>query len=74
MDQMGTPERSFQIGGYTCTVVVEVPRFGRGERWTTQWVPQPPRHLTEEELRQYRAERARVSKDLARLLEADRYG
>jgi hypothetical protein len=71
---MGTAERSFEIGGYTCTVVVEVPRFGIGEHWTTEWAPQPPRHLTGEELRQYQAEYGRVAKDLARLLEADRYG
>jgi hypothetical protein len=66
--------RSFQVGGYTCTVVVKVPRFGRGEGWTTEWDPQPPRHLTQEELHQYRAEHARVAKELSRLLEADRYG
>jgi hypothetical protein len=66
--------RSFQVGGYTYTVVVEVPRFGRGERWTGKWEPQPPRRLTEKELRQYRAKHARVAKALARLLEAERYG
>jgi hypothetical protein len=66
--------RSFQVGGYTCTAVVEVSRFGRGERWTTEWDPQPPRRLSQEELRQYRAEHARVAKALARLLEAERYG
>ena len=66
--------RSFQVGGHTCTVRVRFPRFGTGSGWTTEWAPQPPRHPTEGELHQYRAEYARVAKELAHLLEADRYG
>ena len=66
--------RSFQVGGPTCVVRVRFPRFGTGSSWTTEWAPQPPLHPTEEELRQYRTEYARVAKELARLLEAERYG
>jgi hypothetical protein len=76
---MGMAERSafaksFQVGGYTCTVRVEFPRFGTGARWTTEWAPRPPTHPTERELRRYRAEYARVAEELAHLLEAERYG
>jgi hypothetical protein len=71
---MGMAERSFQVGGYICTVRVRFPRFGTGSSWTTEWAPQPPRHPAQQELRQYRAEYARVAKELACLLEADRYG